>query len=203
MTCRRRVPPWPRRSPQPPQISCRCRGWDSNNKCFAKNRRGWTGAPVFDAPESGVALVNAPKIVLTATQLVFRDQDSDFRLGLSADGEKHWLPLGATFKDVFWTGNYAMTMPDAARLESSSGNSWIAHIRPPIPHCRSKACRRPMPRRLSSSWPSPIEASLDRLRRGSDLRRIRARARRAIGPLPPSLRPGGGARCNWRTATNP
>jgi hypothetical protein len=27
-------------------------------------------------------------------------------------------PLGATFKDVFWAGNYALTRPNASKLEN-------------------------------------------------------------------------------------
>jgi enamine deaminase RidA (YjgF/YER057c/UK114 family) len=65
---------------------------------------------------SGLALINSPKIVLTATQLVFRDQDSDFRLAYQRLA-KTMAPLGATFKDVFWTGNYALTLPNAAKIE--------------------------------------------------------------------------------------
>ena len=66
---------------------------------------------------NGMALVNAPKLVLTATQLVFRDQDSDFRLAYQRLA-KTMAPLGATFKDVFWTGTYALTRPNAAKIES-------------------------------------------------------------------------------------
>jgi enamine deaminase RidA (YjgF/YER057c/UK114 family) len=65
-----------------------------------------------------VALINsAAKIVLTATQLVFRDQDSDFRLAYQRIA-KTLLPLGANYKDVFWTGTYALTQPTASKLES-------------------------------------------------------------------------------------
>ncbi len=64
-----------------------------------------------------IALVNAPKLVLTATQLVFRDQDADFRLAYQRLA-KTMLPLGAGFKDVFWTGTYALTRPNAGKLES-------------------------------------------------------------------------------------
>jgi enamine deaminase RidA (YjgF/YER057c/UK114 family) len=64
-----------------------------------------------------MALVNSPKIILTSTQLVFRDQDSDFRLAYQRLA-KTIAPLGATFKDVFWTGNYALTLPNAAKIES-------------------------------------------------------------------------------------
>jgi enamine deaminase RidA (YjgF/YER057c/UK114 family) len=67
--------------------------------------------------QNGVALVNAPKLVLTATQLVFRDQDADFRLAYQRLA-KTMLPLGAGFKDVFWTGTYALTRPNAGKLES-------------------------------------------------------------------------------------
>ena len=73
-----------------------------------------------DAPASGVARIGATKIVLTATQLVFRDQDSDFRLAYQRLA-KALLPLGATFKDVFWTGTYALTRPDATKLENIQG----------------------------------------------------------------------------------
>jgi len=66
---------------------------------------------------NGVALVNAPKLLLTATQLVFRDQDDDFRLGYQRLA-KTMAPLGATFKDVFWTGNYALAVPNAAKIEN-------------------------------------------------------------------------------------
>jgi enamine deaminase RidA (YjgF/YER057c/UK114 family) len=66
---------------------------------------------------NGVALVNAPKLVLTATQLVFRDQDSDFRLAYQRL-TKSIASLGATLHDVFWTGAYALTKPNAAQIET-------------------------------------------------------------------------------------
>jgi enamine deaminase RidA (YjgF/YER057c/UK114 family) len=66
---------------------------------------------------NGTALVNTPKLVLTATQLVFRDQDSDFRLAYQRL-VKTMAPLGATAKDVFWSGTYALTRPNAAQLDS-------------------------------------------------------------------------------------
>ena len=66
---------------------------------------------------NGMASINAPKLVLTAAQLVFRDQDSDFRLAYQRLA-KTMAPLGATFKDVFWTGTYAITRPNAAQIDS-------------------------------------------------------------------------------------
>jgi len=76
-----------------------------------------TSAPASPpATGSAVTLVNSPKIVLTSTQLVFRDQDSDFRLAYQRLA-KTMAPLGATFKDVFWTGNYALTLPNAAMIQ--------------------------------------------------------------------------------------
>jgi len=75
-------------------------------------------APASPPPAgSAVALINSPKIILTSTQLVFREQDSDFRLAYQRLA-KTMAPLGATFKDVFWTGNYALTLPNAAKIES-------------------------------------------------------------------------------------
>jgi enamine deaminase RidA (YjgF/YER057c/UK114 family) len=76
-----------------------------------------TGAPASPQAGNGVALVTSPKIVITSTQLVFRDQDSDFRLAYQRLA-KTMAPLGASFNDVFWTGNYALTLPDAAKIES-------------------------------------------------------------------------------------
>jgi enamine deaminase RidA (YjgF/YER057c/UK114 family) len=75
-----------------------------------------TGAPASPQTGSSVAFVNSPKIVLTSTQLVFRDQNSDFRLAYQRLA-KTLTPLGATFKDVFWIGNYALTLPNAAMIE--------------------------------------------------------------------------------------
>jgi enamine deaminase RidA (YjgF/YER057c/UK114 family) len=66
---------------------------------------------------NGIALVNAPKLVLTSTQLVFRDQDPDFRLAYQRLS-KTLAALGATFKDAFWTGTYVLTRPNAAKIES-------------------------------------------------------------------------------------
>jgi enamine deaminase RidA (YjgF/YER057c/UK114 family) len=66
---------------------------------------------------NGAALVNAPKLVLTATQLVFRDQESDFRLAYQRLA-KTMATLGATPHDVFWSGTYALTRPNAAKLDA-------------------------------------------------------------------------------------
>jgi enamine deaminase RidA (YjgF/YER057c/UK114 family) len=66
---------------------------------------------------NGVALVNVPKLVLTSTQLVFRDQDSDFRLAYQRLS-KTLAAQGAAFKDAFWTGTYVLTRPNAAKLET-------------------------------------------------------------------------------------
>jgi enamine deaminase RidA (YjgF/YER057c/UK114 family) len=78
---------------------------------------------------NGAALVNAPKLVLTASQLVFRDQDSDFRLAYQRL-VKTIAPLGATAKDVFWSGTYALTRPNAAQLESIQWE-FLDRARPP------------------------------------------------------------------------
>ena len=67
--------------------------------------------------QNGVALVNASKLVITATQLVFRDQDSDFRLAYQRLA-KSLGTLGAQMKNVLWTGSYALTKPNAAKLDS-------------------------------------------------------------------------------------
>jgi enamine deaminase RidA (YjgF/YER057c/UK114 family) len=81
------------------------------------------------AAGTGVALVNSQKIIITSTQLVFRDQDSDFRLAYQRLA-KTMVPLGATFKDVFWAGNYALTLPGAAMIEKLQWE-FLDHAHPP------------------------------------------------------------------------
>jgi enamine deaminase RidA (YjgF/YER057c/UK114 family) len=60
--------------------------------------------------EKGAALVNAPKIVLTGTQMAFRDTDADLRLAFERLA-RELQSLGVTNKDVFWVSAYPLTRP--------------------------------------------------------------------------------------------
>ena len=60
--------------------------------------------------ENAAALVNTPKIVLTGTQMAFRDTDADLRLAFERLG-KVLESLGVTYKDVFWSSAYPLTRP--------------------------------------------------------------------------------------------
>jgi enamine deaminase RidA (YjgF/YER057c/UK114 family) len=60
--------------------------------------------------EKGAALVNTPKIVLTGTQMAFRDTDADLRLAFERL-RKALESLGVTYKDVFWASAYPLTRP--------------------------------------------------------------------------------------------
>jgi enamine deaminase RidA (YjgF/YER057c/UK114 family) len=60
--------------------------------------------------EEGGALVNTPKIVLTGTQMAFRDTDADLRLAFERL-RKALEPLGITYRDVFWSSAYPLTRP--------------------------------------------------------------------------------------------
>ncbi len=60
--------------------------------------------------EKGAALVNTPKVVLTGTQMAFRDTDADLRLAFERL-RKALEPLGVTYKDVFWSSAYPLTRP--------------------------------------------------------------------------------------------
>lgn len=60
--------------------------------------------------EEGAALVNTPKIVLTGTQMAFRDTDADLRLAFERL-RKALEPLGITYRDVFWSSAYPLTRP--------------------------------------------------------------------------------------------
>jgi enamine deaminase RidA (YjgF/YER057c/UK114 family) len=60
--------------------------------------------------ENGTASVNTPRIVLTGTQMAFRDTDADLRLAFERLS-KSLEALGTTDEKVFWSGAYPLTKP--------------------------------------------------------------------------------------------
>jgi enamine deaminase RidA (YjgF/YER057c/UK114 family) len=60
--------------------------------------------------EKEAALVDTPKIVMSGTQMAFRDTDADLRLAFERL-RKALEPLGVTYKDVFWSSAYPLTRP--------------------------------------------------------------------------------------------
>jgi enamine deaminase RidA (YjgF/YER057c/UK114 family) len=60
--------------------------------------------------QNDAALVNSPKIVLTGTQMAFRDSDADLRLAFERL-RKALEPLGVSYRDVFWSSTYPLTRP--------------------------------------------------------------------------------------------
>ncbi len=60
--------------------------------------------------EKDAALVNAPKIVLTGTQMAFRDTDADLRLAFDRL-RKALESMGVDYRDVFWASAYPLTRP--------------------------------------------------------------------------------------------
>ena len=67
--------------------------------------------------QNGAALVNAPKIVLTGTQMAFRDTDADLRLAFERLG-KALEPFGVSYKDVFWASFYPLTRPVEEKIRT-------------------------------------------------------------------------------------
>jgi enamine deaminase RidA (YjgF/YER057c/UK114 family) len=67
--------------------------------------------------QDGAALVNTPKIVLTGTQMAFRDSDADLRLAFERLN-KVLEPLGVTYKDVFWSSAYPLTRPTEDKVHA-------------------------------------------------------------------------------------
>jgi enamine deaminase RidA (YjgF/YER057c/UK114 family) len=57
---------------------------------------------------SQIALVNAPQIVLTGTQMAFGEQESDIRLAFERL-QRALEPMGVSYKDVFWSSTYPLT----------------------------------------------------------------------------------------------
>ncbi len=77
------------------------------------NHTGLTRNPNY----SQIALVNAPKIVFSGTQMAFGSQPSDLRLAFDRLG-KALEPLGVGFHDVFWSGVYPLTSPVADQVRA-------------------------------------------------------------------------------------
>lgn len=76
-----------------------------------------------------IVLVNAPNLVFTGTQMAFRDQDSDIRLAFERL-LKQIEPLKVTYKDVFWSSLYPLTLPVAEKT-GTIRFEFLDHARPP------------------------------------------------------------------------
>ncbi len=66
---------------------------------------------------SQIALVNAPKVILSGSQMVFGEQESDVVLGFERL-EKALEPLGVTYKNVFWSSTYPLAKPVADKVRA-------------------------------------------------------------------------------------
>ena len=91
-----------------PQVACEAAG------------RLSTPPPEGFESTGGVTKVSSAKLVLSGTQLIFRDQDADVRLGFQRLG-KSLGTLGAGTKDVIWSNIYAATFPILAKTEEIAG----------------------------------------------------------------------------------
>jgi enamine deaminase RidA (YjgF/YER057c/UK114 family) len=89
------------------------------------NPPGLTTSPNY----SQIALVGAAKIVLSGTQMAFRDQEGDIRLAFERL-RKALEPLGVTYKDVFWSSVYPLTRPIADSVRSIRFE-FFDHAHPP------------------------------------------------------------------------
>lgn len=78
---------------------------------------------------SQIALVNAPKIVITGTQMAFGEQQADVKLAFERL-DKALEPLGVSYKDVFWTSTYPVTAEATAQVRSTRFQ-FLDRSRPP------------------------------------------------------------------------
>lgn len=96
-------------------------------ECEAVGRpdRAPAQAVVFENPAglarnpnySQIAVVNAPKIVFSGTQMAFGGEAADLKLAFDRLG-KALEPLGAGYHDVFWSGVYPLTRPVADKVRA-------------------------------------------------------------------------------------
>ena len=61
------------------------------------------------------AILNSPKMVFTGAQMVFRDQPADVRLAFQRLA-RTMQTLGVGYKNVVWTGAYALSLANAKQL---------------------------------------------------------------------------------------
>jgi enamine deaminase RidA (YjgF/YER057c/UK114 family) len=92
-------------------------GLEPEIHCEATGRLA-SAPPSAVTVKDGAALINTPKLVLTASQLVFRDQDADFRLAYQRL-DKALGSQSAAMKDVAWVTSFALTKPNAAKLDAA------------------------------------------------------------------------------------
>ena len=78
---------------------------------------------------SQIALVNAPKIVLSGTQMAFGEQEADIRLAFERL-KKAIEPLGVSYQDVFWSSTYPLTRPVADQVRAVRFH-YLDHSHPP------------------------------------------------------------------------
>ncbi len=88
---------------------------DTAAVCEGVGRRLGSDPAASDA--SGFVVVNTPKVVLSGTQMAFRDQDSDLRLAFDRLG-KALEPLGAGYKDVVYWNVYSLTRAIEAKVRA-------------------------------------------------------------------------------------
>jgi enamine deaminase RidA (YjgF/YER057c/UK114 family) len=79
--------------------------------------------------QGGAAMVNTQKIVFTGTQMAFRASDADLRLAFERL-RKALEPLGADYKDVFWSSTYPLTRPLEEKIRTV-GQDFFDRKRPP------------------------------------------------------------------------
>jgi enamine deaminase RidA (YjgF/YER057c/UK114 family) len=72
------------------------------------------GSLVVIQNDSQAALVNAPKVVFTGTQMAFGEQDNDLRLAFERL-KKGLDSTNVSYKDVFWSSVYPLTRPIAEK----------------------------------------------------------------------------------------
>ncbi len=77
------------------------------------NPSGLNQSPAY----SQIALVGAPKVVLSAMQMGFREQDADVRLAFDRL-QKALESQGAGMHDVFWSSNYPLTRSIADKIRA-------------------------------------------------------------------------------------
>lgn len=78
---------------------------------------------------SQIALVDAPKIILSGIQMVFGEQDRDVKLGFDRLG-KDLAEAGADYKNVFWMSTYPTTNPIADKVRALRFE-YLDHAHPP------------------------------------------------------------------------
>ena len=111
--------------------------WNTGTAIHMLNPEGLSQSPQL----SQIALIGAPKVILTGSQEAFGFQDADARLAFERL-QKSLSQEGGSLREVAFTSLYPLSSRISEQVRKIRGEFYDGPVRRPEPCCRSKACPR-------------------------------------------------------------